>query len=121
MQEISFSFFWVAVFVFASSCTPTADEVKAEFDAALSATKDCDLDASCVVLKTGCPLGCFVAVHEDDQDEIDQLSSELTTMYITSSDIDDVIEACGDIQCDLVVESICVEGRCEVETVLEAQ
>ena len=99
----------VAVLAF-GGCTPTGEEIQAEFDAAVADANHCGADTDCVLVHPGCPLGCYVAVNKDHQAEIAELAEDLIEDYESSG------QACM-YSCMAPGEPRCEQGRCTVDPV----
>lgn len=90
-----------------SACTPTEEQVNADFDDALASTPDCTTDEECVVIYPGCPLACFTAVHRDEEQAMKDVAADLIEAYEAGG------QACA-YDCLQPEDPICEESRCTI-------
>jgi hypothetical protein len=87
------------------ACDPPYEAVEETFVAAVEEASGCGVDAECVVVYPGCPLGCYVAVHRDDEASIKSLADALVGEFRRRG---------GNCSYDCVGHEPprCIKGRC---------
>lgn len=96
---------WGVLVLLLAACAPSEKEVKAEFEAFVSARNRCEAAADCVLVDTDCPLGCFIAVHSQHARAVRDKARELVDDYERGG------EAC-DYGCAQAPPIECRTGRC---------
>jgi hypothetical protein len=91
----------VLVVVLAAGCL-TEEAVEAEFDDA----NYCESSDECVVLYPGCPLGCWTAVNEAEEDRIADLIDDFFAQQTGAE--------CA-YDCAAHKDPRCLDGECVVE------
>jgi len=96
---------WSIAAVFALSCAPSEDEIKAEFADYVASRKACSMDDDCVLASIDCPLGCGIAVAREHQSDVEKKARELVDDYESGG------QGC-DYDCAALM-AVCEAGRCE--------
>jgi hypothetical protein len=79
MNEIVRPLFAVALLVLLAACS--MDAVEQDWDEWVANHNACDTVDDCVLVYPGCPLGCFDAVHVDDEDEAYRIADDLIARW----------------------------------------
>jgi hypothetical protein len=63
------------------ACTPSEQEIQAEFVAFVGERNQCDVASDCELARAECPLGCFVYVNRAKVAEVEAKATELVDEY----------------------------------------
>ena len=88
--------------------SPSADEVKDEFDRYVADRADCTTADDCTVVAADCPLGCWVAVRADRTGEVEEKAEELVDDYESGG-------ARCDYECAAAPAVACTASVCTLE------
>lgn len=100
----------VAFGIVAATGCVTEAQIQADFDAHVAENSECTVDAECVVIWPGCPLGCFAAVHVDAADECISYANGRIDAWEAGG------QSCV-YDCIGAGEPYCDEGRCAVDPI----
>jgi hypothetical protein len=70
-----------ALLLCAAGCSPSEEDIQAEWDETVAASNACQSAADCALVSPGCPLGCFAAVNSAKKAEVEARAAELIKEY----------------------------------------
>jgi len=96
----------VAGLLLTLGCGASEEKVEEKFDAYVAERQDCTQDEECALAGAGCPLGCYVYVHEDHVADVEDEAQRLIKRYERGG------RSCQ-YDCVPATVPVCVAGRCQ--------
>jgi hypothetical protein len=96
---------WLVAAAFLAGCSPSAEEVQAEFEDYVRGATACETAAECAIAHASCPLGCWVVVRADRVEDVERRARQLIEDYESGGQrcdydcTEDPVPACIDEHC----------------------